>query len=484
MQLTIYFKPYFWITTLTILCCSNYIYAQLNLENPILSVSQALQDKDKNGELDYIDQDIRVEGRVTVGYQTLNDQYISIYIQDDSSGIQIFSGSSDLKIEAGDSVIVSGRLQRYFDKPEIRAEAFEIVDVPSVEPTPVAIAKVASNPDSFLGMLAEGMAVVTQKRVSTGYRGITVLTSDSADYMLEVYIPQAHAYRDEFNLDILSVGDKINIKGIVGKFTFESTGRVVYQIIPRTPSDIQTTGIPQQYFTILFWISGLIALLVVGWIFSLSKQVKSKTSELSKALEEKEILMQEIHHRVKNNLAKISGLLDLQISTADHPAVEQSLSNSKSRINSMALIHDKLYQTQRYKTVQLDNYLQELVTTIHTSYNIKEDSVVLTFDCDPVELSVDKAVVCGLLVNELIVNAYKYAFDGHNKAQLKVSLKSSNEGFKLSISDNGPGLPQDFDDLVGKGLGTILIKNFAEQLSADMQVRSNVEGTTFTFEFK
>lgn len=473
----------FWIPLIALFGCANILFAQTVSPDSVYSVSEALKDDNGDGVLDYIDQEIQVAGRANVGSLTLNDQYLSIYIQDNKKGIQIFSGNSDLEINAGDSVIVTGRLQRYYDKPEIRADEIQIVDVASREPAPVSIQSVSRNPDNFLGMLAEGTTVITQKRVSTGYRGVTVSSSDSANYLLEIYVSQAHANRDGFDLDLLSVGDRMQVKGIVGKFTFESSGRVAYQIIPRTPEDIKVSGVPQQYFTMILWLIGLISILILGWVYFLRKQVKSKTKELSQALEEKELLMQEIHHRVKNNLAKISALLDLQISTADHPAVEESLSDSKSRINSMALIHDKLYQTQQYKTVRLDNYLQELVTTIHTTYNGKEDSVNLEFNCDPVELSVDKAVVCGLLVNELIVNAYKYAFEEHDAGQIQVTLNSENGSNTLTISDNGPGLPQDFDDLLGKGLGTILIKNFAEQLDADMQVNSSEKGTTFSFRF-
>jgi two-component sensor histidine kinase len=201
-------------------------------------------------------------------------------------------------------------------------------------------------------------------------------------------------------------------------------------------------------------------------------------------LEEKEILMQEIHHRVKNNLAKIVALLDLQISVADHPAVEKSLSNSKSRINSMTLIHEKLYQTQKYQTVRLDHYLKDLVTTIHQTYNNESQNVRLEFDLDEVSFSVDKTVVCGLLVNELVVNAFKYAFANNDDGVLSISLKKDGNNIQLKISDDGPGLPGEFGKIQGEGLGTILIQNFADQLEADMQVHSDDNGTSFSFTFK
>jgi two-component sensor histidine kinase len=459
-------------------------YAQSVSDKRVYSVYEVLEDLNSDGIYDFLGDSVVVSGRVNVASGIFSEQYFSIYIQDEKAGLLVFGGDLSVDVSEGDSVHIVGELDLYFGKPEIIAISVEVIDHPKVEIRPVNITTIFENPDAFLGMLVEGELVVSQKKASTGFGGITVTSQDSSEQVYEIYLSQSHANRDMFDLSIYSIGDKVVARGILSKYRFESTGTEIYQIIPRTPEDISSTGLPQHYFSILLWVIGFVSILVLGWVYFLRKQVKSKTKELSQALEEKEVLMQEIHHRVKNNLAKISGLLDLQISTTDHPAVEESLSDSKSRINSMALIHDKLYQTQQYKTVRLDNYLQELVTTIHTTYNVEEDSVALNFECDPVELSVDKAVVCGLLVNELIVNAYKYAFQDNEVGELKVSLKSENECITLSISDNGPGLPDDFDALLGKGLGTILVKNFAQQLDADMQLDSSDRGTKFSFTFK
>ena len=150
----------------------------------------------------------------------------------------------------------------------------------------------------------------------------------------------------------------------------------------------------------------------------------------------------------------------------------------------MTLIHEKLYQTQKYQTVRLDNYLRDLVTTIHQTYNDESQNVRLDFDLDDVSFSVDKTVVCGLLVNELVVNAFKYAFSKKDKGVLSISLKKNGKNIQLKISDNGPGLPGEFGKIQGEGLGTILIQNFAEQLEANMQVHSDKNGTSFSFTFK
>ncbi|MFD2530867.1 histidine kinase dimerization/phosphoacceptor domain -containing protein [Gracilimonas halophila] len=450
----------------------------------VYSVSEALADADGDGSIDLLGQKVKISGRATVDNLVFNEQRLSVYIQDEVAGIQVFSGTLEADIQEGDSLIVEGTIQLYYDKPEIITDTVVVVDSPALVPAPKSLNTVINDPEKYLGMLTKGIGVVSQKNASSGYRGLKISVGDSAEQIIEVYISQSHAYKDEFNLELLSIGDEIEITGVVGKFVFQTRDMIINHIMPRTPDDIKTKGFPGKYFKYLIWGGVLSLFFVVGWIFVLRKEVRSRTKELSQALEEKEILMQEIHHRVKNNLAKISALLDLQIAAADHPAVEESLANSKSRINSMALIHDKLYQTQKYRYVRLDTYLKDLVTTIYDTFLHESEHVEVNFDLEPVEFSVDKTVVCGLMINELIVNAYKYAFGENEFGKLTIGLKKKAGSIILTVSDNGPGLPQDFEILVGKGLGSVLIKSFAEQLEAEMKVDSSEKGTTFTFVLK
>jgi two-component sensor histidine kinase len=469
---------------LLFLCNCSLLAQQIDDLQTIYSVSEALADRDGDGEIDLLNQNILISGRASVDNLIFNEQRLSVYMQDDSAGVQVFSGTLKADVSQGDSLVVKGTLELYYDKPEIVADTVFVVDTPPEVPTPISLPLVASNPENYLGMLVKGRAVVSQKKASSGYRGLTISVSDSTDHILELYISQSHRFKDDFNLELLSIGDEIEISGIVGKFVFQTSGTVIYHVMPRTTSDIRTLGFPRKYLSYLGWFGIFSLVLIFGWNFVLRRQVKSKTHELSVALEDKEILMQEIHHRVKNNLAKIVALLDLQISVADHPAVEKSLSNSKSRINSMTLIHDKLYKTQKYQTVRLDHYLKDLVTTIHQTYTNEKQNVKLDFDLEEVSFSVDKTVVCGLLVNELVVNAFKYAFADKDEGVLSMSLKKEGENIQLRVSDDGPGLPGEFGKIQGEGLGTILIQNFAEQLNAEMQVHSDEKGTSFSFTFK
>ena len=356
------------LPVLFLICNNSLLAQQIEDVETIYTVSEALADLDRDGEINLLNQNVVISGRASVDNLIFNEQRLSVYMQDDHAGIQVFSGTLNVDINKGDSLLVKGKLSLYYDKPEIVADTVIIVDTQPKVPVPVSLNQAAKNPEAYLGMLVQGRALVSQKSASSGYRGLTISVSDTSDHILEIYISQSHKYRDDFNLDLLSIGDEIEVNGIFSKFLFTSTGRVYYHVMPRTPDDIRTVGVPKKYLSYLGWFGGLSLLLIFGWVFVLRRKVKSKTHELSVALEEKEILMREIHHRVNNNLSKITSLLDLQISVADHPAVEKSLSNSKNRIASMALIHEKLYQTQKYREVRLDTYLRDLIATIHQIY--------------------------------------------------------------------------------------------------------------------
>ncbi|NIU00678.1 MAG: PAS domain S-box protein, partial [Aliifodinibius sp.] len=148
----------------------------------------------------------------------------------------------------------------------------------------------------------------------------------------------------------------------------------------------------------LLIIGGLIVVtvLIVGWVLILRKRVDSKTSEIKQSLKEKEILLQEIHHRVKNSLAIVSGLIDLQLDGTDNDEARHVLQDSQTRIRSMALIHEKLYQTKSLSDIELDIYIKELVEAIHETFTEYQEAVDLRFNLEKVELDIDRVIPCGL----------------------------------------------------------------------------------------
>ncbi len=213
------------------------------------------------------------------------------------------------------------------------------------------------------------------------------------------------------------------------------------------------------------------------------RQVTNKTKQIQQSLEEKEVLLREIHHRVKNNLSIISGLLGLQQDTTEVESTQNAIQDSQSRIQSMALIHDKLYQTESLSDIRLNEYLQELVEAICSTFEYYNDSVKLKFDLEPIKIDIDTVVACGLLVNELVVNAFKHAFNQDRNGTLTVTLKKHNGQAELTIADDGPGLPDNFELADGDSLGSMLIETFAAQLNADISIDKNHNGAAFIFNF-
>ena len=203
------------------------------------------------------------------------------------------------------------------------------------------------------------------------------------------------------------------------------------------------------------------------------------------SLQEKEVLLQEIHHRVKNNLQIVSSLLDLQTLYRDDPISREILQDSRQRVQTMALIHEKLYRSANLKQVDFAEYMNDLLAYLWQSLADKTAHVQLVTDIAPLALDVETAVPCGLILNELISNAVKHAFPNEEPGQLKISLFSDESGQQalLSVSDNGVGLPSDFDWRRSQSLGLTIVQTLVQQLGGQLAVETAV-GTTFKITFK
>lgn len=188
---------------------------------------------------------------------------------------------------------------------------------------------------------------------------------------------------------------------------------------------------------------------------------------------------------MKNNLAVISGLLELQIMHLTDQKTVNVLQDSQLRIRSMAMIHEKLYQSETLHNIGFDTYLKELVLTINSTYKSNFSNIETNFELDNISLDLDQAIPCSLLVNEVIVNCYKHAFDNDDEGVINISLKNSDSHVCLEISDNGKGLPDDFDIDEQQSLGMTLIQTLSSQLNGEMDLLNhNEEGTTFRLEFQ
>ena len=203
---------------------------------------------------------------------------------------------------------------------------------------------------------------------------------------------------------------------------------------------------------------------------------------IQQALKEKEILLQEIHHRVKNNLALITGLIDMQRfeeRDADHL---RKLTDIESRIFSIAQIHEVLYKNDNLAYIDFSDYLERLSALIHKTYNGASRDITVHFDTNKIELNINQAIPCGLLVNEILINAYEHAFKDRDKGTIRVTMKEQDGLVFMEIKDDGIGLSREIDPENPQTMGFTLIQRLSQQIEADITILSQ-KGTDIRFSF-
>jgi PAS domain S-box-containing protein len=212
-------------------------------------------------------------------------------------------------------------------------------------------------------------------------------------------------------------------------------------------------------------------------------QRKQSEEKVQASLQEKEILLKEIHHRVKNNLYIISSLLYLQSKNIEDSKAIESFQESRNRITSMALIHEKLYQSKDLSSINFTEYVQNLAKEIFRSYGINHHIVRLQIDVVDLLLTIDLAIPCGLIINEVISNSLKYAFPGNIQGTIFVDLQLDRaNNYILTVGDDGIGLPENFDYRNTKSLGLRLVCNLTEQLDGELELKQ-AKGTLFQITF-
>ncbi|MFB2837028.1 PAS domain S-box protein [Floridanema evergladense] len=220
------------------------------------------------------------------------------------------------------------------------------------------------------------------------------------------------------------------------------------------------------------------------WMYRDITERKKAESEIRTSLKEKELLLKEIHHRVKNNLQVISSLLKLQSSYIKDEEALVLFTESYNRVRSMALIHEKLYQSKGLARIDAVDYIRDLTDNLFRSYNVAANFITLNLQVEHIELDIDTAIPCGLIINELVSNALKYAFVDREKGELLISFSCQEESQEITlvISDNGIGLPPDFDITEIESLGLQLVYNLTDQLDGNIEICSE-QGAKFTITF-
>jgi two-component sensor histidine kinase len=225
----------------------------------------------------------------------------------------------------------------------------------------------------------------------------------------------------------------------------------------------------------------MLAILIFGYFSFLKsknreKQLSDKNEEitvksqmLSAALKEKELLMKEVHHRVKNNMQIIISLLKLQSEKINDKQVEVYFSEARNRIQSMALIHEFLYKKERMDYMQMDEYIKQLILEIQISYTQPNHIIEMDVDLDAIQLDFDTSIPLGLIINELVTNAYKHAFpDG--VGHIWVSFKKVEKNYQLIVKDNGIGTPDNYKEKMENSLGMELIHLLSQQINAQLSI--------------
>ncbi|MCD1293649.1 hypothetical protein CUJ83_01400 [Methanocella sp. CWC-04] len=203
--------------------------------------------------------------------------------------------------------------------------------------------------------------------------------------------------------------------------------------------------------------------------------------KIKSSLQEKELLLKEVHHRVKNNMQVISSMLNLQANSINDPVIDEMFKDSCNRIRSMALIHEKLYMSSNLAQIDMADYLRSLTT--HLIRSSGKDRIDLTINTDKIFLDIDTAIPCGLIVNELISNSLKHAFTGNTGGAIKIDFyRSGDKSMVLSIEDNGAGIPESIDFRNTITLGLQLVNSLAEQLRGTIELIKN-PGTRFIIRF-
>lgn len=224
----------------------------------------------------------------------------------------------------------------------------------------------------------------------------------------------------------------------------------------------------------------------VSYIISLSLEATKRDNaqkQIIHSLEEKNVLLREIHHRVKNNMQIISSLLSLQASTIKNPEMKNMFNESQNRVRSMSMIHEQLYQRDNLSKIDFNIYVNGLIKSLFQIYTTRIKQVSWKVDIVDVKLGLETAIPCGLIINELVSNSLKHAFKEDKKGEIIVKMKKHDDDITLIVSDNGAGLPDNFKINEQSTLGLKLVNTLINQLDGNLDIHAKND-TTFTINFK
>jgi PAS domain S-box-containing protein len=261
------------------------------------------------------------------------------------------------------------------------------------------------------------------------------------------------------------------------------TAQASYEVVPRIGEEGQTTGWLDLYsFPLIDKKTGQMKG-VIEYVRDITER-KEAEDRLQSSLSEKEVLLREIHHRVKNNMQVISSLLNLQSRRVSDPIVLDMFRESQRRIRSMALIHERLYQSSDLSRIEFSQYVGNLATHLFHSYQVDSNRIRLTMDTEEVFLNINTAIPCGLIVNEMVSNALKHGFPNGRNGEVAIELhRVSGEGYVLRVRDDGVGFPEELDFRRTDTLGMQIVMTLVSQIEGSIELRRE-KGTEFKILFQ
>ncbi len=289
--------------------------------------------------------------------------------------------------------------------------------------------------------------------------------------------------------------DNVQLLGLINKTLKDFVSGPEYQRIY-----LKWYGAPTPYWTNkrVFAVSGVFLIAAISglafWRYvSISKinavllrtidERKKAEEQIKQSLIEKEALLREIHHRVKNNLAVISSLLGLQAEGITDESLRQSLEEMKQRMKSMALVHEHLYQKKDFSRINYKDFIIDVIKELESIYHKHNRTIEIKLNIEDLTLDIDSAIPCSLIINELVTNAYKYAFPDNRSGELSISFVKEDDAYILTIKDNGIGLPENVDFRNSNTLGLQIVNVLCKQLRANLEMRVD-RGTEAVIKFK
>ena len=355
----------------------------------------------------------------------------------------------------------------------------------------------------YISMDAKTLMIALQTAKGNSSKAINIIESITGDELntlglrdkTDIYYHSARAYKSDGNfvkafesfekyvtykdsLNAIDSRNKINELEIAYQ-TEKKEQQIALLDLENQNAQLQ---ISRKNRTILIVSIALFLIVVLSIIlYAIIQKYLKQKKVLAKALDEKNLLLKEIHHRVKNNLQLVSSLLTLQGQSITDDVALMAINEGKSRVRSMALIHQDLYQTDNITAVSAQTYLLKLCNELFDAYNIKKDHVKLETNIEPLNIDVDTLIPIGLIINELITNSLKYAFTEGEDGLIQIDLREDSQRLKLTVRDNGKGY--DLESVSTTSFGNRLIKSLIQQLDGNMTTAID-NGTVVSMEFK